>query len=212
MFYDRRQAGSLLVERLKKAPLLKAVIYAIARGGVVVGYEIARKLRLPFHVLIVKKIGAPYNSELAMGSIAPEKISYIDGKLALGLGIDQKQLDALMAVKEKELSERVEKYKIKYPKSLSGKSIILTDDGVATGATVIAAIKYLRRKKAQKVILAVPVVAKDTFVRLQPMVDKLIALEVAESFGAVGQFYEHFPQVSDEEVIKIIQSTNHPIT
>lgn len=208
VFSDRRQAGEMLADKLKKIGTPIAQVFAIPRGGAVVGEEIAKRLDIPLKLLLVKKIGAPKNSELAIGAVAPGGISYIDRVLVGRLSIGQKELAKLTESKRRELAERKEKYKISYQKSLAGKTIIITDDGIATGATVKAAIKYLRLKKAKKIILGAPVVAKDTYDEIKSMVDELIVLEIPESFGAVGQFYRDFPQVNDEEVISILAFSN----
>ncbi|MBI4067265.1 phosphoribosyltransferase [Candidatus Gottesmanbacteria bacterium] len=205
MFDDRRTAGNLLFQKLKNLKLTYDIVFAIPRGGVVVGKEIAKNLRVPLRVVVVKKIGAPNNSELAIGAVA-SGIIYIEGKLAMKVGVDQEFLDRMIKEKTKEVEDREKRYKIRNPRSLQNKIVILTDDGIATGATVRAAIKYLKKKKAKKIILAVPVIAEDTYQQLKSQVNMLVALEIPDAFGAVGQFYKEFEQVSDKEVIKILSN------
>ena len=233
MFQNRQQAGLLLAKRLKTyESRLDTLVLAIPRGGVVVGAAIAKQFNLPLAVVVVKKLGAPGNSELAIGAIAPDGIKVIDAPMALRLGVDQQYLDEEIERKKKEVQEREKKYKVQsFPPQrdpasggtkftvMNYKIIVLVDDGIATGATVQAALKYINHQKLTthpsiplragnsqlKTILAVPVIAKDSYDRLKSEVDELIALKVPESFGSVGQFYREFPQVSDEEVKKILE-------
>lgn len=205
MFFDRKQAGELLCLRLLKLNISDALILAIPRGGVVVGWEIAEKFKFPLKILIIKKVGSLYNPELAIGAVAPDNINFVDEEIATNLNIISKEKAALFREKRKELTDRIRLYKIRYPKTYNRKTIILTDDGIATGATIKAAIKFLIHKEAKKIILAVPVISKDSYDELKLLVDKLVAIEIPDSFGAVGQFYKYFPQISDSEVMQIIK-------
>lgn len=196
------------------------IVFAIPRGGVVVGKEIAKILHLPFSVVVVRKLSVPENPELAIGAVAPEGIQVIDEDLVFRLGVGKKYLDEEIKRKRRELQERMERFGIKNLElTIKNKKImILVDDGVATGATTLAAIRYIKRlgikdqglakdidrKLVSKIILAVPVIAKDTYDRLQSEVDKIVASEIPDSFGAVGEFFREFPQVSDEEVKNIL--------
>lgn len=217
MFKNRVEAGRLLSDKLiKYRGNTKTAVLSIPRGGIVVGQELAKNLNLPLTYVVVKKLRAPGNPELAIGALAPDGVKVIDWELALKIGVEQEYLDEEIERKQKEVEERTEKFLERSnlrggSTSLKDKNfIILTDDGVATGATVLAAIKYIKNLKpttynlSPKIILAVPVVAKDTFDKLKSEVDEIIALEIPDSFSAVGQFYEEFPQVTDEEVIKML--------
>jgi len=226
MFVNREEAGELLAQSLQEyRDRDNAVVFAIPRGGVVVGNKIAKILHLPLKVIVVRKLGAPANPELAIGAVAPEGIQVIDEDLVFRLGVGKKYLDEEIKRKRRELQERMERFGIKNLElTIKNKKImILVDDGVATGATTLAAIRYLKYLKLRtnlpvgkagnlelKTILAVPVIAKDTYNRLQSEVDKIVALEIPESFGAVGEFYREFPQVDDEEV-KNILSDSRPV-
>ncbi len=190
-----------------------AIVVSIPRGGVVVGETIAEALNLPLDIIVVKKLGVPGNPELAIGAVAPGGIKFIDFDLALRSGVEQEYLDREIKDKSEKIRERIKKLKIRNPKSeiRNKKIIILVDDGIATGATTLAAIKYIKESQKSKVksqkykiILAVPVIAKATYDKLKFEVDKIIALEIPDAFSAVGQFYREFPQVSDEEVIKLL--------
>lgn len=221
VFQNREKAGLLLAEKLKEFKSRKDVIVlAIPRGGVVVGKQLALNLKLPISCVVVKKLGAPGNPELAIGALAPSSVKYIDWDLALRNGVEQDYLDKEIEVKRKEVEERVRKFMVhdSWFMVKDKKIVILVDDGIATGATTLAAIKYIKQTLSSSrqartiiagkstIILAIPVIAKDTYGRLQSEVDEIITLEIPESFGAVGEFYREFPQVSDDEVVNILKS------
>lgn len=232
MFQNRKEAGKLLSQKLKFYKNSKnAVILAIPRGGVVVGRQIADRLHIPLSVLVVKKLSAPHNPELAIGALAPAGVKYIDWDLVLRSGVEQEYFDKEIREKSKEIEERVRKFQFSSAswriKIQNYKTFILVDDGIATGATTLAAMKYIKevlgvrgqgseigkeeKLKSKtynlkpKIILAVPVIAKDTYNKLKSNVDQIVALEASGSFNAVGQFYLEFPQVSDEEVMKCLK-------
>lgn len=183
------------------------IVLAIPRGGVVVAEEISRLLGIPLDVLITRKIGAPQNPELAIGAVGPGGLRIIDWELAGRVGADTRYLKAQISKLKSEIKEREEKFrKGKTTLEVSRKTIILVDDGIATGATTQAAVAYLKSKKAKKIILAIPVAPPEVVEKLKPMVDKIICLDQPEFFAAVGQFYREFEQVTDDEVIKILRS------
>lgn len=183
-----------------------AVVLAIPRGGVVVGKVIAERLKIPLDIIVVKKIGAPNEPELAIGAVGPEETVVLDGKVIKDLEVEEEYIQKEVEIKEQEVRERIEKYRVgKSPLELEGKSVILVDDGVATGATVEAAIKYLRGKKVKKLVLAVPVAPKSLAKKLKRLVDEILVLEARDDFFAVGDFYRDFFQVTDEEVIQLLQ-------
>ncbi|MBI3379942.1 phosphoribosyltransferase [Candidatus Gottesmanbacteria bacterium] len=212
MFQNREEAGKLLAAELSKYKNNQdAVVLAIPRGGVVVGRQIADKLSLPLILAVVKKIGAPGNPELAIGALAPSNTKFIDWDLVFRSNVGQDYLDAELDAKRNEIEERVQKFKIRNLKSVirNKKIIILTDDGIATGATTRAAINYIKiitknQETIAKIILAIPVIAKETYDKIKKEVNKIFALEIPQSFNAVGQFYKEFPQVSDEEVMELL--------
>lgn len=211
MFKNREEAGILLAEKLKELKLDKeAVVLAIPRGGVVVGETIARNLKIPLTLVVVKKLGAPGNSELAIGAIAPDNICYLDWRLITSLDVGKEYLNEEIKRKSREVEERRIKYQVSSVKNQEYRQTILVDDGIATGATTLAAIKYIKLVNPKpfnpKIILAVPVIAKRVYDRLKSEIDEIIALEVSDDFFAVGQFYRNFEQVTDEEVIKILNS------
>ena len=218
MFKNREEAGHRLTKKLHQYQHNpQVVVVAIPRGGVVVGKVIANDLNIPLTVVVVKKLGAPDNPEMAIGALAPKGVKVINWDLALRIGVEQKYLDEEIKRKSKEVEERMRKFEIRNSKFeinnriqvLNYKTIILTDDGVATGATVQAAIKFIKESVkgtalSVTLILAVPVIGKDTFDKLKSEADDIVTLEIAQSFTAVGQFYQEFPQVSDEEVEKML--------
>lgn len=205
MFEDRKEAGVLLSKKLlgfKNSK--KTIICAIPRGGVVVGRIFAEKLKLPLFPIVVKKIGAPRNPELAIGAVAPDKVIYWDKSIVEDLNLSDEDKKESFEMAEE---ERLEKEKLFDVENLDicGKSIIVTDDGVATGSTAIAAAMFLKRKNASRLILATPVISPDTLEVVGKYYDKIIFLETPQFFSAVGQFYRNFPQVSNEEVVELLK-------
>lgn len=218
MITDRREAGILLSEKLIKYKNdKKAIVLAILRGGLVVGREISKELEIDLYPLIILKLSAPSNSELAIGALTQQNIKYIDRGNALYSRADEDYLAKEVELKKNELIKRYKKYQIqsKYSDLNRYNTFIITDDGVATGATMMAALKYLKETVNYKtgqynsgrgIILAVPVISQEVFDKIKPEVDNLIALKVETGFSAVGQFYQDFPQVTDEEVINILKN------
>ena len=213
MFKDRKQAGKLLAKKLTRYKNKEDVIvFGITRGGVVVAKEISNLLKLSLDVIVIKKIGAPQNPELAIGAIGPGGVVFWDEGLINRLNLDGEFKNHSKKVKGLERRD-LEKYlrkrsfgKLRTSKPLNpkNKKIILVDDGVATGATVIAAVKYFRQKKSKEVILAVPVIAKDTFLNIKRYFDTVIALRIESDLHAIGQFYREFHQVENKEVMDLI--------
>ncbi len=203
MFKNRQEAGIKLSQKLDYLRGKNTFVLAIPRGGVAVGKEISQKLNCPLGILIVKKIGAPGNPELAAGAMGP------DGKMVWNEDIMEQ-----LGLTPDNLAPEIKNLKFKMRRSrlqptmvaptLRDKTVILTDDGIATGATIEVAIAWLRKKNPQKIVLAVPVAPKELVEKFKSLVDELIILETPEYFGAVGQFYEEFPQISDEEVVKLL--------
>jgi putative phosphoribosyl transferase len=187
VFEDRYQAGKLLAQRLSLQKVAFDVVLAVPRGGIVVGAEISKFLDIPLKALVVKKVPTLGQAELAAGAIGPE-----------GVFSGEKDRQTGKIVKERiEKFGRLEK--------LRGKKVVLVDDGIATGATIETAIKYLKKKKVEKIILAVPVAPKDVIDRVRKEIDEVIVLQTPEDFQAVGEFYRYFPQVTDEEVLQLLR-------
>lgn len=201
MFQNRHQAGFLLAKKLQQYKSARdTIICAIPRGGVVVGHALAQKLNLPLSAIIVKKIGSPGNPELAAGALSSSGEAVWDEEVLFHIGGLSKEAKAqLLEEKKHEVKKREEELGIR--KALyKNKTVILVDDGVATGSTVLSAALTIQREKIDTLILAVPVISKEILEKLQKHFDKIIALEVPKELNAVGEFYEEFSQVEDEEV------------
>ena len=209
MFQTRQEAGKKLVAALSFFGRKDVVILAIPRGGVVVAAEIGKERSCPLDVIITRKLGAPGNPELAIGATTSKGGLVLDRELIEKLEITPEYLhkEHLEQIEEARRRERV--FRGGRPEiDLIGKKVIIVDDGLATGATAEAAVKAVREKLPLKVVLAVPVAPYQTVERLRNQVDKLVCLAIPEPFYAIGEFYREFPQVSDEEVIQILQETN----
>lgn len=194
IFKDRHQAGVLLAEKLSSYRGTASSILGLARGGVAVAKTLADDLNLPLDVLVVKKIGAPGQEELALGALAPDGVSYGD--------FDKSHIRRLAGqIKQKTLLYR----KGRKPYAFREKTVILVDDGAATGATIEAAIRWVFKKHAKKIVVALPVAPKELIPKIIPEVDSFVVLETPEEFTAVGQFYKDFGQISDEEVVELLK-------
>ena len=190
-----------LTERLKKMELGDAIIVAVPRGGVPLGYEIAKALHWPLDIFLSKKIGHPANDEYAIGSVTLEDVIQ-NGRSA---HIDQAYIRRQTEKIRSQLRERYKKFRgARPPLDLRGKTVILVDDGVATGNTLLAAIESIREKKPEKIVVAVPVSPPDTAKKLSRAADVLLCLLITDEFYGVGQFYEDFSQVEDSEVIALL--------
>jgi putative phosphoribosyl transferase len=210
MFKSREAAGKLLGDKVREEIQNikeEVVVLAIPRGGAVVAKEIAEKLGRPLDVLVVRKIGAPGNKELAIGAIGETRgAKFLDERLMADLEVDKSFLEKEIEVEKLEIKRREKTYRqARKPLSLDNKTIILVDDGAATGATVIAAAREVWNNNPKRVIIALPVVAKDTLERIEKEADEVVYLEAPETFFSVGQFYEEFKAVSDEEVINCLR-------
>lgn len=207
MFRDRIDAGIKLAERLKNYKDSKEVlILALPRGGVVTGFEIARYLNAPLDVLIVRKIGVPWQPELAMGAVSETGTVVLNQFVVSAYRISKDYIQDEISRQKEEISRRLKLYrKGKGISKLEAKTIILVDDGVATGATMKAAIETLRKERTRKLVVAIPVSPPDTADELKRMTDEFICMETPLDFMAVGAHYQDFTQVSDEEVVRLLK-------
>ncbi len=207
IFKNRAQAGKMLAEKLlkyKDDPT--AIILALPRGGIEIGYEVAKDLNLPLDIIVSRKIPDPVNSELAIGAITPDGQIILDKIIIKRYKIPQSFIDLQIKKEQEEAQRRLELYrKNKDQLNLKNKIAILVDDGIATGYTMKAAIKSAKKLGAQKIVVAIPVMPKEDIGKIKKDVDELICLHKAETFLGVGAFYQNFPQLTDEEVVSTLQ-------
>ncbi len=209
LFRDRVDAGERLAERLRHyAHAADTVVLGIPRGGIVVGAVIARELSLPLGVCPVRKLGAPGNPELAIGSVDDESGVVVDHNLSRRLGLSEEELQAEADGTRAELRLWVAQFGRGVTGLEHDRHVILTDDGIATGLTAQAAVEAVRRRGARRVTLAVPVAPKDTADWLGRLVDEWVCLATPDPFYAVGNFFEHWPQASDDEVRSLLTPGN----
>ncbi len=204
VFSNRTEAGKKLAAALKGTEK-DAVVLAIPRGGVVVGFEIAHELNIPLDIVITKKIGAPDNPELAIGAVAEDGTHLLDNSLVEMLGVPQSYIEAEVQRQKDEIRRRLKVYRgDASPPEIVGHQVIVVDDGVATGATLKAALRSLRKKGVKSLTVAVPVGPPDTIRALHKEADSVVCLSTPEPFYAIGEFYQDFNQTSDEEVIELL--------
>jgi putative phosphoribosyl transferase len=206
-FAGREEAGRRLAEALGQEGGDRTVVLAIPRGGVVVGAEVARELGAALDVVIPRKVGAPRNPELGLGAIAPG-VRVLDERLVRYLGVSPEYLEGEIAAQEREIERRTRAYRgDRPPLDLAGVTAIVVDDGVATGGTAVAALRWARLRGASRVVLAVPVAPKQAIGGLAREADEVVVLATPEPFFAVGQWYDRFDQVTDDEVIRLLRGT-----
>jgi erythromycin esterase-like protein/predicted phosphoribosyltransferase len=219
IFQDRKHAGILLSKKISSHLTAQeksnAFILALARGGVPVAFEISHDLGIPLEVLIARKLGHPAHPEFALGAIAEDGNYILDKNSLQQSGISEEQMKPIIEKEQKEVQRRISYYrKNRLLPSLKNKTVIIVDDGLATGATAAAAIKFVRKQNAAKIILAVPVAATGTVERMRSSVDAIISTKLAANFRAVGDYYYNFDQTSDEDVLKLLHDETeilHPI-
>jgi putative phosphoribosyl transferase len=208
LFYDRTDAGRRLAKLLKRRIQGPCIVLAIPRGGVVVGYEVAKELGCPLDVVISRKVGAPAQPELAVGAVAEDGVVFVDEEIAGLVGVSRDYVERRAGEELREVRRRAEEYRGgREMPDLSGKTVILVDDGLATGLTMMAAVHMARNKGAEKVVVAVPVSPPETVAKLRRHADEVICLETPTNFYAIGQFYERFDQLTDEETNSILRKS-----
>ena len=205
-FIDRHAAGKELAEKLKKFKNAKdTIVLALPRGGVPVAYEIAKNLNLPLDVLVVKKLGVPWHEELAFGAITANTF-VLNHALLKQLNLSQPVIEDIIAKKKIELATNEKRYRTSLPPlSLHNKTILLIDDGIATGATMMAAIEALQQQKAKNIVVATPVAEVSTTQKIKQQAHEFVCLLIPDELDAVGKWYQDFSQTSDEEVNALLK-------
>ncbi len=206
-FRDRRDAGRRLLELVRKWEVRPDLVLAIPRGGVVVGYEVAVGLDAGLDVIMVRKIGVPGNPELAAGAVSEDGEVYVEQEVLDLYGLDESYVRGRAAAMLDEVRERAARLRGGAERiDVRAADVLLVDDGMATGSTMIAGVRSVRRLGARSVSVAVPVSSREALFRVSREADRADAVLVPEEFFAVGEFYEHFPQVEDEEVVELLRS------
>lgn len=213
IFHDRRDAGRRLAAALQAYRERRPVVLAIPRGGAVVGYEVARGLDAPLDVVVPRKLRAPHNPELAVGAVAHDGSVFLDAPLIANLGIGEDYLRAETVDQLEEIRRRMVVYRGERPSPvLTDASAIVVDDGIATGSTMIAALRAVRSMGPAAVVAAIPVAPADTALRLRDEADDVVCLHMPTIFYAVGQFYVDFGQTDDDEVVELLRERERELT
>jgi len=205
-FHNRTEAGRLLGATLARRDWPKdSIVLALPRGGVPVAFEVARALGLPLDVIVVRKLGVPWQPELAMGAIASGGVRVLDQQLIRMEGISQEDIEAIATREEQEAERREQLYRAGRPSlELLNRTVILVDDGLATGSTMLAAVKCVKSLEPSAVIVAVPVASRQAREHLRHEADECVSLAIPDAFGAVGEWYQDFRQTSDAEVRELL--------
>jgi predicted phosphoribosyltransferase len=206
-FKDRTEAGTQLGEALREREIDVDIVLAIPRGGLPLGRAVADVLDVPLDIVVASKIGAPGNPELAIGAVASDGSVWRNEEAFHGTGADEEYFEQEREREAENARQKADRYRGERSEpDLTGKTVAVVDDGVATGSTVRACLQMLRETDARRIVLAVPVGPPDTIHELQELADEVICLKTPSSFMGVGQFYERFDQVSDEEAMAYLES------
>jgi predicted phosphoribosyltransferase len=205
-FASRQDAGRLLGKFLRQCDVSADIVLGLPRGGAVVAAEVARELGLPLDVLVVRKIGHPLQREFAIGAIAEPDVLMLDETAITGFPVSRYQLNEVIAEETARLGEYRSRFRRSAAPSLKDKTVLLVDDGLATGASAEAAVLSVKRQKPRLVIVAAPVASTSAFDKLARAVDQVVVLVADPDFEAVGQYYENFAQTTDEEVVALLSN------
>jgi putative phosphoribosyl transferase len=206
MFIDRADAGEKLTDGLYKFKDKDVIVLAVPRGGLEIAYDTIKKLGFKWDLIIPRKIGAPQNKEFAIGAVSPDGSYFINEDYVKMYGISQDYIEEEVAVQIDEIKRRMKEYRGKdiFPE-VKDRTVIIIDDGIATGFTILAVIKAVKKQGAKEIILAIPVGPRETIEEFTEIVDEVICLYVPEEFCSVGSYYVDFKQVTDEEVYKMMK-------
>ena len=212
LFKDRRLAGQVLAVKLAAyANRADVLVLALPRGGVPVAFEVAKALNAPLDVFVVRKLGVPGQKELAMGAIAAGNVRILNEDVIRQEKIDTEAIEKVTAKEQQELNRRQTVYRGDRPKpAIQGRTIILIDDGLATGATMRAAIAALHKQQPAKIVVAVPVSSEQTYQDIKSLIDEIICADIPSPFYCVGLWYEKFPQTTDQEVRYLLNKAANP--
>ena len=211
MFSDRIDAGKQLGRKLEFLKGQDPLILAIPRGGAVVADTIATVLDCKLDIIVSRKIGAPQNPELAIGAVLHDGSYFPNSEVVKMLQVPQSYIDLEKSIQMKEIERRLINYRGSLQYDLENKIIVIVDDGIATGATILVAALWVKKQKPKKVIIAVPVGSKDSIQKLKKIADKVIVLHAPDFFNAVGEFYKDFEQVEDEDVLEIMRKYGYAV-
>jgi putative phosphoribosyl transferase len=209
-FRDRQDAGQQLAGELRDFAKDSPLVLALPRGGVPVAFEVARALGAELDVWVVRKLGVPWHQELGVGAVAEGGQVFVSREIIEQVGLTGLELAQITETKRREVAERVRKFRGDRPRPLlQGRTVILVDDGIATGGTARAAIEAIRSEAPKKLVLAVPVAAPDSLSALGTLVDRVVCLLTPTDLHAIGLWYDDFTQVPDEEVIRLLERSRH---
>ena len=211
IFKNRVDAAKRLARKLEWLKKEDPIILAIPRGGVVTGDVIASELGAKLDILVSRKIGAPHNQELAIGAVTHDGSYFPNIDITMMLHVPQNYIDSAISAQMKEIERRLMRFRGTKEYHIEGRTVVLVDDGIATGATMFVAIQWVKKQKPKQIIVAIPVGPKDTIEKLNETVDKVIVLQSPLYFNAVGEFYREFDQVEDYQVQEIMSKHGYKI-